>query len=105
MSGLKSKYGFTPNMIDVMRRKWDAMRKSTISVEFDDFDDFLRWASKSGGRYGKKIVREDTNGPYSPDNCKWVDVPVSKATEESKRIWASRKSPGGRCFGMYTRIW
>lgn len=36
------------------------------------FETFLDWAKKSGYSDGLSLERNDVNGNYEPDNCKWI---------------------------------
>lgn len=47
-----------------------------------DYLQFLAWAVATG--YAKKLTidRKDTNGDYSPDNCRWV---TSKKNNNNRR--------------------
>jgi hypothetical protein len=57
-----------------------------ICGEWDDFAAFMEWATKSGCEDGLTIERNDVDGDYCPENCKWI--PMSKqARNRQDTLW------------------
>lgn len=49
-------------------------------------ESFELWARSSGYAHGLTIDRMDNDGPYSPDNCRWVDLSVQANNKSSNHI-------------------
>lgn len=61
-------------------------RGISICSEWDDYPTFERWALANGYKPGLVFDREDNNGNYTPENCRWVTHSVSSTNRRSTRF-------------------
>lgn len=54
-------------------QKWRRVRKLGCCDEWLDFDQFLKWAKKSGFAADGCLKRHNNSKPYSPRNCYWLE--------------------------------
>lgn len=52
----------------------------------NDFPLFCRWAKANGYRPEMQIDRIDNNGPYPPNNCRWVSRSVNCLNKRNSRF-------------------
>lgn len=52
-----------------------------------DYDRFRKWAMKNGYKEGVILDRENGNGNYSPQNCRFVTPKVSTRNTRVARTW------------------
>jgi len=57
-----------------------------VCEEWSDFPAFRGWALGAGYAEGLEIDRNDVNGPYSPDNCRWVSEYDQQRNKRSTRF-------------------
>lgn len=56
-----------------------------VCEEWHDSVPFLRWAADNGWRPGLQIDRIDNDGPYHPDNCRFVTAKENSANRRRAR--------------------
>ena len=72
-------------------------RGISVCEEWADYSVFKEWALSHGYEDGLTIEREDVNGDYCPENCKWIP-PGEQAWNTRKTIMVEfdgRKAPVG----------
>lgn len=97
----------------IKQRCYDPTRKDypryggrgiTVCNEWiDNYAAFQQWALKSGYDYHASYMkctldRIDTNGPYAPWNCRWIDM---KAQSQNRNTENIRRNSDGTYKGVY----
>ena len=120
---IRNKYGLKPSKDTKLYRVWSSMRRrcnnSNDSAFHNygargiyvcdlwncDYGSFMNWAYQNGYHDGLSIDRINNDGPYSPDNCRWVDRKVQQNNMRSNRFIefnGERKTISGwaECLGI-----
>jgi len=50
------------------------------------FESFRRWAEENGRRNGLQIDRINNDGPYAPENCRWVVPAINVRNREATKL-------------------
>lgn len=76
---------YNPN---VDRYKQYGGRGITICDEWrDSFESFYKWTIDNGYSDGLSIDREDVNGDYTPDNCRWISMDKQADNKSNSRLF------------------
>lgn len=65
--------------------KWYGAKGVSVCPEWDDFNEFYQWAIQNGYDDSKTIDRIESDGPYSPSNCKWSTTKEQLRNRECTR--------------------
>lgn len=63
-----------------------------VCAEWQSFERFAGWSIVNGYGDTLEIDRIDNDGPYAPDNCRWVTPKLNR----SRRVIAGRAEPSGK---------
>lgn len=92
--------------VSTLYKKWAAMKRRclnpneqnysryggrgiTVCKEWvESYETFRAWALTAGYQEGLSIDRIDPDGPYCPDNCRWISI-ADQASNTRKNIYAT----------------
>lgn len=88
-------------------------RGISVCEDWHDFDEFSRWAVRSGYRKGYQIDRIHTDGDYEPDNCRWTTSKQNNRNRSNNRLvtWEGQTktlaewAEDPRCHVEYKVLW
>lgn len=64
-------------------------RGITVCEEWASFDLFAAWAEANGYTEALELDRRNNDGPYSPDNCRWVTHQVNARNRRDNTLWTA----------------
>lgn len=71
-------------------------RGITCSYDWQTYEPFRNWALANGYHDARQLDRIDADGPYSPENCRWVAPIINNARKELPRDGSYLKELTGR---------
>lgn len=96
--------------------RWYGAKGITVCDEWvESFYSFIDWAWTNGYEEGLTIDRIDSNGPYSPENCRWVTINNNAKYKSSTKLhtinglsmtgreWADHLGVGTNVINTYIR--
>lgn len=57
-----------------------------VCADWDDYTVFKSWALANGFSPELQLDRRDNDGPYSPENCRWVDRTTNIRNSSGPRL-------------------
>lgn len=60
-------------------------RGIVVDAHWHDPSVFIRWAKSNGFSPELELDRIDTDGPYSPENCRWVTKQENLRNKRSRQ--------------------
>lgn len=61
-------------------------RGITLCNEWHDFEVFWNWVQSSNFEVGLQIDRIDNDGPYCPENCRWVSSKNNNRNRSNNKL-------------------
>lgn len=74
------------NQNEISYKHYGARGISVCDEWVDNFQAFYSWAINNGYSKGLEIDREDNDGNYSPENCRWVTPLVNSRNRSISKI-------------------
>ncbi len=66
--------------------QWYGARGVRVCEEWQDIENFYRWAINNGYREGLTLDRIDTTGDYEPKNCRWITMSEQQSNRSSNHL-------------------
>lgn len=75
---------YSPNS---MQYRWYGAKGVRVCEGWMRYVGFQSWSLANGYRQGLTIDRIDADGPYSPENCRWVTRSQNALNRGDARLW------------------
>lgn len=64
-------------------------RGITVCDEWEKYEKFAEWAKSAGYKKGLTLDRNDNNGGYNPENCRWVSQSENCENTRMSCLWVT----------------